>query len=208
MNLKKRVRDLLTAYDHDGLLELLSLDRRVVPMLNRLLFDREPLIAWRAVTALGWVAAEDPFVLEKVISRLFYTMNDDSGSIGWMAPPALGEICVGDPDLVEDFFPIIVSAVDNEVFRTGALWAVGRVAPVRPDLVEESGPVLNQRLGDPRAENRGHAAWAAGRVRAAETRAGLQRLTWDEKTFFLYQDGHLQELTVGRAAAEALAALS
>ena len=164
MSLKDRVRTIIaTPGGRDALIELLLLDRKVVTMLNRLLFDPDELIRWRAVTGLGWVAAEDPYLLEKVISRLFYTMNDDSGSIGWTAPQALGEICYHDPDLVEDYFPIVITAIDHEIFRPGAIWAVGRIAEKLPYLVEDTGPALMARLEDDTAEVRGLATWALGR---------------------------------------------
>ena len=79
-------------YDKTGLLSLLDKKQGVIARLNRLLFDSDELIQWRAAEALGWVAREDPFVLEKIIGRLMYTLNDDSGSIGWFTPQALGEI--------------------------------------------------------------------------------------------------------------------
>lgn len=208
MSLKTRVRRLLTESDRQGLIELLLEDRRVVPALNRLLFDEDELIRWRAVTALGWVAAEDPFLLEKIISRLFYTMNDDSGSIGWTAPQALGEICAIDPDLVEDYFGIVITAMDKRVFRTGAVWAVGRVAPVRPDLVEETGPILARYLTDPDPKVRGLACWALERVGWTPARKELKRLVSDQGRLLVYEDDRLVERTVGRMASAALSSLS
>lgn len=204
MSMKSDVRRLLTDNDFEGLSDLLDRDRRVVPALNRLLFDDDELICWRAVTGLGLVARKDPDLLEKVISRLFWTMNDDSGSVGWFTPQALGEICVNDPDLVEDFFPIIITNIGHKVFRQGAIWAVGRVAPFRPDLVEEAGDLLVSFLIDPDPNLRGLACWSLGRMNWIEAKRGLGLLVDDRETSTIYEDGHLRTRTVGEVARTAL----
>jgi HEAT repeat protein len=205
--MKQRVRDLLQASDYAALRSLAVEDRRAVTALNRLLFDGDELTRWRAVRGLGEVAQEDPYLLDKVISRLFYTMNDDSGSIGWMAPQALGAILVGDPDLVEDYFSIVITSMENEVFRPGAVWAVGLVAEYRPDLVEEAGEQVLSRLNDPSPEVRGTAAWAMGRMRYTPARTGLTRLLNDQAELHFYEDDRVQSKNVAQLAQAALAKL-
>lgn len=204
MSIKAEVRKLLVENNREKLVELLLDDRRVVTALNRLLFDSDELIRWRAVTGLGWVAEEDPFLLEKVISRLFYTMNDDSGSIGWMAPQALGEICANDADLVEDFFPIIISSMEVEWFRAGALWAVARIAPLRPDLVEDAGPAVVGYMKDPNPLVRAQAALAAGQLNHSPAVSEIKRLCADETSIRVYEAGNMVETTVGKMAESAL----
>lgn len=204
MNLKKIVRRLLEAYDRQGLIDLALEDRRVIPALNRLIFDEDLTLRWRAVEAMGWVAAEEPFLLEKIIARIIYTMNDDSGSIGWTAPYVLGEICACDPDLVEDFFPIVIDGIKNEVFRAGSAWAIGRVALVRPDLVEETGPALGHFLKDADPEVRGYCAWALGRLGRPGAIARLEIMTGDEETLPYYAGGDVHTVTVGQLAQKAI----
>ena len=205
--MKQRVRELLQASDYKALRSLANEDRRAVTALNRLLFDGDELTRWRAVRGMGEVAQEDPYLLDKVISRLFYTMNDDSGSIGWMAPQALGAILVGDPDLVEDFFSIVITSMDNEVFRPGAVWAVGLVAGYRPDLVAEAGGPVLDHLKDPSPEVRGTAAWALGRMGYQAARKGLTRLLNDQAGLHFYEDDHVRQKTVAQLAQAALAKL-
>ena len=200
MAIKDEVKRLLANYDRRALVELALADRRVVPALNRLLFDADELIRWRAVEGFGWLALEDPFMLENIISRLIYTMNDDSGSIGWGAPYALGEMCACDPDLVEDFFPIVISSMDLEVFRHGVIWAIGRVAPVRPDLVNDTGPQVVEHLHDREARVRGLACWTLGRLKWSEAMDSLIKLTGDGEELTIYQDGQLVPRTVGSLA--------
>ena len=208
MNLKKKVARLLAENDREGLMSLLEEDRRVISRLNRLIFDDDTLIRWRAVRALGWIAAEDPYLLEKIIGRLIYTLNDDSGSIGWMAPQALGEICANDPDLVEDFFPIVISSAHLDVFRPGAIWAVGRVAPIRPDLVEDTGPMLEGCLKDPSAEVRGLACWALANLDYRPSAEAIRYLVKDPSALTFFEDGVLMERTVGEMAESALSWLN
>jgi HEAT repeat protein len=204
MNFKAGVRSLLLRADWGGLRELMAADRRLVGALNRLLYDPEAIVRWRAVTGLGLVAREDPFLLELVIGRLLYTLNDDSGSIGWFAPQALGQICAQDPDLVEDVFSVVLSSLELPVFREGVLWAAGRVAAVRPDLVEEAGPAIARCLLDRSPAARGLACRALGRLPRVEAGEALGRLQTDESPFELYEDGELAGRTVGQAAAEAM----
>ncbi|MBW1708524.1 MAG: HEAT repeat domain-containing protein [Deltaproteobacteria bacterium] len=206
MSLKSDVRKLLADNNEEALLALLDQDRRGVGALNRFLFDTDELIRWRAITALGWVAREDPFLLEKVISRLMWTINDDSGSIGWSTPEALGEICANDSDLVEDFFPIIISKLEEKIFRQGVLWAMGRVAPDRPDLVDEAGDLIPAYLNDPDAGVRGAACWCLGRIPWVEAEDELERLTIDQASFSWYEKGQLVNKTVGQMAQAALKA--
>jgi HEAT repeat protein len=204
MATKDRVKNIILERDRQALVDMALDDRRTVTALNRLIFHQDPLVRWRAVEALGWIAAEDPFILEPVISRLFYTMNDDSGSIGWFAPQALGEICANDPDLVADYFGIIVTSLKLEVFRAGAAWAVGRVAAVRPDLTAGAGSAVLACLDDPDAQVRGFAAWALGRLRFAPAAPALDRRRSDPGELRFYEDGELTVRTVGQLAAAAL----
>jgi HEAT repeat protein len=207
MSIKDEVRTLLRHFDRAGIVKRVNEDRRVVTALNRLLFDNDEVTRWRAAQALGWVAAEDPYVLEKVIGRFIYTMNDDSGSIGWMAPQALAEICVGDPDLVEDFFPIVISSLDNEVFTAGVLWAIGRVAPIRPDMVEGVGPRVARCLDNRSPEVRGQACLALTNMGYAAAEGRLRRLLEDSSVVSCYdvERGAMVRRTVGELAGEALA---
>jgi HEAT repeat protein len=204
MSLKREVRKLLERYDRQALVDLVLEDRRVVPALNRLIFDADELIRWRAVEGFGWVALADPYLLDKIIGRLMYTMNDDSGSIGWGAPYALGEICACDPDLVEDFFPIVISSIDLEVFRHGVIWAIGRVAPSRPDLVEDTGPLVAEYLHDMEARVRGQACWTLARLKYTAAMESLTRLADDPGELNIYEDGNLRPRTVGQMAEAAL----
>jgi hypothetical protein len=204
MSLKPEVRTLLANYDRAELLSLLDQKQGVIARLNRLLFDSDELIQWRAAEALGWVAREDPFALEKIIGRLLYTLNDDSGSIGWFAPQALGEIGVNDPELVEDFFPVIIANISRKVFRPGCLWAIGRMARVRPDLVEEAGDLVKMCLTDPDPRVRGLACWCFMPMDHAPAKETLQGLLKDKAQFPFYENGELGMKVVGGMALTAL----
>jgi len=204
VSFKSEVRALLLQADWDGLKERMVEDRRLVSALNRLLYDAEALVRWRAVTGLGLVTREDPFLVELVVGRLLYTLNDDSGSIGWFAPQALGEICANEPDLVEDTFRVVLSSVKLEAFREGVLWAAARVAEVRPDLVEGAAPLIARCLLDRSPAARGLACRVLGRLPWVDVGETLTRLRNDTSPFELYENGELVSWTVGRAADEAM----
>lgn len=202
--IKTQVRAALTGRDREGLLSLLDAATGVVSALGRLLYDEEELIRWRAAEALGWVAAHDPYRLEKYVGRILYTMNDDSGSIGWFAPQAMAEILMGDADLAEDVFPIVLGNINRAVFRFGVLWALGRVAPSHAWLTEEYQEEAAACLGVPEAGSRGLAAYALGRMGAGRYVSEIARIAADREEFLFYEAGRLGKVSVAEMARRAL----
>ena len=67
--------------------------RRVVNPLFSFLYHGNPMVRWRAVTAMGRVvsrqAENDMASAQNIIRRLMWNLNDESGGIGWGSPEAL-----------------------------------------------------------------------------------------------------------------------
>jgi hypothetical protein len=139
--LKQRIRHALEANDLEAVASLAKENRKTLSLLVRMAYDKETLVGWRAIRAVGLAAqtlvkTEYDF-LRETVRRLLWSLSDESGGIGWSAPEILGEIVSADPQRFSDIIPLIAEVYDIEekVFRPGILYALGKIAEKRPDLV-------------------------------------------------------------------------
>ncbi|MFI5329802.1 MAG: DVU0298 family protein, partial [Desulfobaccales bacterium] len=132
---------MLRSADFTALTELAATDQRVGEILLQFLYDPEDLLHWRALEGLGYVAGVQPGQVQKLISRLIWLLNEDSGSFGWGAAAALGEIGRGNLSLVKEIIPMFCGFLEEEFSRAPMLWGVGRLAEVAPDRLNEVLPV-------------------------------------------------------------------
>ena len=200
---RKRVaRDLLDAWDPAELLEWARRDGRIVETLLALLFEQDDLIRWRAVDALGRVAAllaaEDMESVRDLIRRLLWSMNDESGNLGWHSPEAIGEILVNVPALIDEFGVVLGSFLREEPFERGAHWAVARIARLRPDVYANRVDELTASLHEADPFIRGYAVLALGALGAESAVGEIAALRDDDAVVTLYdnQPGQLRETCV------------
>ena len=92
----------------------------------------------------------------------------------------------------------------NTPILAGSIWAIGILAEDEPALVSEMGPALTEFLKDPDPSIRGFSAWALGRMGFQEAEEGLRALAGDDSFINLYEDDSLKNITVARAAGDAL----
>lgn len=141
VTMKKNILDALESNDLDSVVFLAKQDRKVLSHLVRLAYDKETLVGWRAIKAIGMVAKEllktDPEFLRETTRKLLWSLSDESGAIGWSAPEILGEIASAHPERFRDIIPLIAELYDIEekVFRPGIIYALDRIAVVNSDLV-------------------------------------------------------------------------
>lgn len=132
--MKQAVVAALENNDLEKLLALALQDRKVLSVLVRLAYDKETLIGWRAIIAIGRVASvfvRDHYdFLRETVRKLLWSLSDESGGIGWSAPEMLGEIVSADPKRLADIVPLIaqVYSIEEAVFRPGVLYALRRIA--------------------------------------------------------------------------------
>ncbi|MDA8101252.1 MAG: hypothetical protein M0042_16655 [Nitrospiraceae bacterium] len=125
--------------------------------LVRFAYDKESLVGWRAIIAVGILARatveKDPIYLRETCRKLLWSLTDESGGIGWSAPEMLGEIVSADPSRYSDVIPLIASAYDIEedVFRPGVMYALGRIAEEHPDRIIPFQGIIERALGDKNA---------------------------------------------------------
>jgi len=214
--LKRELRALLAAGRLDAVGSVADRTTRVLGALVPLTFDRDPLIAWRAVEAMG-VAAERivrrrPDAVREHLRRLNWLITEESGGICWRAPEAMAEIVARLPEPYADFAPIVVHLLvetaeeDLRHFRAGMLWAIGRLGPVAVPHLEDVLPAMTAALAHPDSQVRGMAVWALSRVGHAALPAARSGLADDAGPVELYQAGEPTATSVGALARAAAGA--
>ncbi|HEX9021254.1 MAG TPA: hypothetical protein VF903_08330, partial [Nitrospirota bacterium] len=74
----------------------------------------------------------------------------ESGGIGWAAPEIIGEIVCADPEKFADVVPLIAEIydVEEDVFRSGVIYALARVAEIDPERVTKYQKIIVKSLAD------------------------------------------------------------
>jgi hypothetical protein len=148
--LRRRVRELLGSGDLEQVLrELRKISpRKTINPLISVFYDSDSELKRKAIKAFGQVVAdlanEDMEAARVVMRRLMWMLNDESGGIGWGAPEAMAEAMACHPRLAEEYVRILLSYIredgnflEYEPLRRGALWGIGRLAQVYPEMLIE-----------------------------------------------------------------------
>jgi HEAT repeat protein len=201
---KKIVRQHLHSRDLRVLVDLAAEDQGVLVALVAFLLEQDALLRWRAIEALGRVAADwaarDLDRVRDLVRRQFWSMNDESGGIAWHAPEAIGEILFNVPVLAAEFVSNLASFSDMYPFQPGVHWALSRLAESRPELLQDEVPRLIRSLASDDVVVRGHAARALALLGSTAALAAIR----DDPARLLSYDmkrGELQETTVRELAA-------
>ena len=217
-NLKKRIDKILESPEFteelDNLLEFPG--NQLINSLLSFLYDKDPVIRWNAVVALGAavsnMAGEDIESARIVIRRLMWNLNDESGGIGWGSVEAMGEILAGNDALAQEYSRILLSYArkdgnfqEHELMQRGVMWGIGRLSQVKPDLLKESAPrhiLPYLESGD--AVVRGLAAWISGLLEIEEAKSRLKEMEKDETEIQVFIDHKLIKRRVSDMAKKAL----
>jgi len=201
---KEGVIALLEERRLEELAGLVAQKKGILRYLNRLLFERDTLLRWRAVEAMGAVAdrlaGENPEAVRVMLRSLLWSINDESGGIGWSAPECIGEIIYRRPGLFGEFASIIISHAEEEMLRRGVLWAAGRIAQAGPGLVREEVKDLAGYLDDPDPAVRGYTIRFLSIMGERPEPARHRPLLEDGARVPLYEDGRLYEVRVAKLA--------
>jgi len=204
---RQSVRVHLERGEFAAVLEMAVADRRVVRALVSLLCDQDELVRWRAVSAIGHLAGADPVLVQPLVTRLFWSLNDETGGIGWMSAPALGEIGRRSPRLISQCIRPLVRYLDEPYLLAGALWAIGRLAPAYPAETQQVVPEVSFCCASADPVVRAHAAYALGAVGDLRAQRALADLGDDVSPARIYEGGQLVTKQVREWAGEALAQL-
>ena len=215
--IKKRIYDLLKSSDLDRALDEISLlpKRQVINPLFSFLYNEDHNVKWGAVKGMGRVVAElaneDMESARVVMRRLMWNLNDESGGIGWGSPEAMGEILARHGGLANEYAPILISYaredgnyLEHELLQRGLIWAIGRLAQVNADMVQNAVQYFLPYLGSTDATVRGLAARVMGVLAVGEAVSKLRGLQNDESQIQMYTDQGLVNQRVMDLAEEAL----
>lgn len=209
---KESIVALLEDRKLDELAGMVVRKRSTLRYLNRLLYDPAALVRWRAVEAMGMVAdrlaEEDPEAVRVILRNLLWSINDESGGIGWSAPECIGEIIYRRPEMFPEFASVILSYTDEEMLRRGVLWAAGRIAQARPELVREALAELAAFLDDTDPVVRGYTLRLLSIAGERPDFGRYGHLLDDRNIVPVYEDGCLKEVTVAELADKSRFALN
>jgi HEAT repeat protein len=205
---KDAARRLVQAFDLDGVERWATGERHAWTTLQPLLFDRDELVRWRAVEAVGRVAGvrarEDVERVRDMLRRTLWLMNDESGGVLWLGPQVVGALLANVPALCGEVLEVLASFLEEDPFRGGTRWALWRVALTRPAAVAAAAAdALAASLRDADPAVRGHAALA---LAAASGPAATAVLADDRAALVVFdpRTGTFIRATVREAASGAL----
>jgi len=154
LEMKKFIHHALEMNDLDAVVLLVQKNRKALSLLIRMAYDKETLVGWRAIKAVGRIAnvlvkTEREF-LRIAVRKLLWSLSDESGGIGWAAPELLGEIVHSDPEGFSDIIPLIaeVYGIEEQTFRPGVMYALARVAEVSPEMIVNYQKIIIRSLVD------------------------------------------------------------
>ena len=211
---KNEVKELLQDYNMPELVAAGKKDRGLIRMLISLVYDKEDILSWRAIEAIGRIsgaiAATNPEVIRNLSQRLLWMLREESGNGPGSAPEMLGEIVRNSPDAFCDIAAIITSFHDEEMLRRGVFRAAWRVCEVRPDLVCLTHEMLGQKLylDDADPVVRSYALMIAGKMGLTEFLPLMEKLRDDKSPVRMYEDGEFVETNVDEIANKVCAGMS
>jgi hypothetical protein len=189
--------------------------RQVVNPLFGLLYHGEPLVRWRAVSAMGAVvsnlAHQQMESARIIIRRFMWNLNDESGGIGWGSPEAMGEIMARHAGLAREYGAILVSYanpdgnfLEHPGLQLGLLWALGRLGRMQSQVAQRAAEFIKPFLlaGDPNL--RGMAVWAIRPAVDAQIRSILEPLRKEDQTIQIYLNDELVSCVIARLVGEVL----
>jgi hypothetical protein len=206
LSIKKEIVKLLEEHNYPGILSLAKSRRNVAALLISCTYDKEKVVCWRAIEAIGLLAAEtaksDPAEARNLAQRLLWMMREESGNNAWSAAEMLGEIVRNSPETFSDLAPIIASFHDEELFRRGVMRALTRIGEKRPDLVLPSASFVGKYLAAPDEVVRYYAVLLAGLLRLRALRPAIEKLLHDPAEVTVYRDGDFRVLRIGKIVKE------
>jgi hypothetical protein len=207
-SLKKEIEGALREGDLERVAHYALFDKKVFRILISLAYDKEDLLCWRSIEAMGRaaeaVAKDDPLTVRGIVQRLMWSIREESGGIGWSAPEMLGEIVVRSPAAFADIVPIILSFHEEESFLRGVLWAMGRMTRGGNIEVDGAYEIAGEALAHEDPFVRGLALYAIPTTRIGEAAGRIAAMTGDEGRFTFYEDHELVEMRVGEMARKVL----
>jgi hypothetical protein len=214
--MKRDLRKLLEQNRLDEIADKAEGKRRVLGVLRSLTYDRDRLVGWRAVEAMGMVADrladQDPDAVMEELRSLFWLLSEESGGVCWHAPEAMAEIVRRRPSEFSPYISITATLInemadeDLDHFRPGILWAIGRLGPIAAGTLDVVLPAIEASLDQSDPQARGMAVWCLGQIDRADLLEPRADLREDTGSVEMYENGALFETTVRELVIQAQSA--
>ncbi len=209
--IKKQVMELLQRDDLYSLNRMLKDSQRVLSALFSMTYDKDSLLAWKAIRAYGILlvslAEQAPEQAGEQVRRLLWSVTEESGGLGWAAIEILTEVICNARGKMDALVPLLNQYAEESVFVPSVLYALRRLTeclnrvPWPEDevwaLLEEA-----QHLDSP--EVRGHLVLAYAKLKGYMERLpelNKDHLLQDHRPF-TYYDGHQMRTTTVAALTE------
>lgn len=196
--IRSYVKNLIEQNNLNEIYVLALSDKRAISSLISMSYDKSTLLSWRAAymagRIIGMISRDNYDEARGQVRRIFWNTSDESGTICWSAPEILGEVIRENPLPFEDVIHLIVGLIEEDspdnIFRTGGLYAIGRIGEVHRELIPKDAiDLIYQYLNDIRPDVSGNAIMAAGRLKLkVDTNILNQLKTKTEKTVIYYND--------------------
>ncbi len=210
---KHAVAAALESEDYERVLTLALQSRKILSILVRLAYEKETLVGWRAIKAIGKVASvfvtSNYDFLRETIRKLLWSLSDESGGIGWAAPEILGEIVSADPEKMGDIIPLIIEVyyIEEKVFRPGVLYALKRIAEADPGSITPYQDLVLDGLGDKEPLARLYALELVGLLNPyifpenrERIRNSVESLSRDRSEVWIFRNGGFHGVVVSEYA--------
>lgn len=208
---REKVKEYVLNNNQEALLSLALEDSRVINELQRMLYTPDEDLRWRIIDLLGKVCGRvgtiRPDIVSKFLSRLIQSAASPAAS-AWGSLEAAATIISTNTDLYGEFGPALLAFLQQKDLRKEVAWAIGKVATADPGTVRYAHRALRSFLQDQDPAVRGYAAWSLGALGYSDALDDLLLLESDDEELSLWRDGHMEHMTVGMLAKEAIGKLT
>ena len=211
---KSEIRELLSSYNLQPVVEAAKKDRSIIRMLISLVYDKEDVQSWRAIESIGIVSGEiaetNTDVVRNLSQRFLWMLREESGNGPGSAPEMLGEIVRNSPDAFADIGQVLTSFHDEKMLRRGVMRAIWRICDKRPDLLSITDELMEQKLYlyDEDGVVRAYALMIVGTLGLKDFLPVMQELRNDQSPVSFYDKGKFTQTTVAAIANKVYAGLS
>ncbi len=138
--LKRLIKDALIKRDLEKVARYALESPRTVGILFNLSYDKDSIITWRAVEAMGVVARalteRSHEEGRELMKRLLWSITEESGGLGWSSIEMMAEVVVRSPEVFSDIPLLLPEYYDEPVFRDSVLYALWRIVSSNPELLD------------------------------------------------------------------------
>lgn len=204
---RQEVEAKVMAYDTAALLSYAERDRRVLRVLQRMLYSGDRTLRWKVADILGQAGARVALRYPETVTRLvqgLVTSLTDTAASSWGSLDALGELISRSPGLLQGYVPTLYVLSRDRTLLVDVLRALEKIAERAPHLVERAAPLMVPMLGDSEPDIRAHGAVFLRHIPCPDAEEALRALLRDPTPVELYNDGCIHRRTVGDLASEAL----